>query len=144
MTLRGWILLGAIVALVVALVVGYVSDPFGWRRNALVKAQQGQATATGQAAVSTGQTAATQDAAAIADQGRARDTRTIIIRETNREAIHTAPGADVRLDRELVRRSRVGLCKYRAHAGDAGCAEVRATGAAELPPAGPAGASATP
>jgi hypothetical protein len=144
MTARGWLLLGAVAAIALALLVGYASDPFGWRRNALAKAQQGQATAAGQAAVATGQSAAATDAAAIADAGRARDTRTIIIRETNRDAIRTAPGADARLDPELVRRARLGLCRFGAYADDAGCAEMRAAGAAELPPARAGGGAATP
>jgi hypothetical protein len=143
-TARSWLLLGAVAALAAALVIGYNADPFGWRKNALVKAQQGQALATGQAAVATGQAAATQDAAAIADAGRARDTRTIIIRETNREAIRTAPGADARLDPELMRRARLGLCRYRAHAADAQCAAVRPADPAKLPPAGSGAGPATP
>lgn len=137
-----WSLL--VLAVVVLLVIGYNSDPFGWRRGALTKAQQGQATATGQAAVATGQAAASSDAAAILDAGRPRDTRTIVIRETNRDQILSAPGATTPLDLELVRRARVGLCNYRAHAGDAGCAEVRPVGAGELPAASQTGASATP
>jgi len=144
MSFRAALALATALALGAALVVGYVSDPFGWRKNALTKAQQGQATATGQAAVATGQAAAATDAAAIADAGRARDTRTIIIRETNREAIRTAPGANARLDPELMRRARLGLCRYRAHAADAQCAAVRPADPAKLPPAGAGAGPATP
>lgn len=139
------IIAGIVLSIVAGLLIaGYFADPFGWRRNALGKAQQGQAVAEGQATVATGQSAASADAAAITDTGRARDTQTIIIHERNADAIRTAPGADAPLNPELVRRARLGLCQYAAYAGDPGCAEMRPTDPGELPQAGGSGGAATP
>lgn len=115
-----------------------------WTLRSAGKARQTAAVATGRAEVAEGQSDAYRDAAAITDAGVIRDRQTIIIRESNRDAIQTAPGASDALDPELVRRARVGLCQYRQYAGDAECATMRAADPEQLPATSPPGPAATP
>jgi hypothetical protein len=112
---------------------GWVSDPFGFLHHQVAKAKQTAAVATGQAGVATGQTAATSDAALIADKGRARDTITVQIHEANHAAVLQASGAGVRLDPAVIAAANRGLCRYASYAGDPDCAAMRAADPPELP-----------
>lgn len=141
--------LAALAALVLAVLVlrnvgGWLNDPFRWKARdaaeAKVDAAQGQA--DGMSGRAQGELVAA--GAAIADRGRDRDARTVTIREVNRDAIRSSPGANAPLDPRLVVRWRDGLCEYDAYNGDPACAPVLADDSAELPPARPARAASTP
>jgi len=136
--------IGRTIGVLAALVAATVA--FGWwSYHRGQNAEKGRsAAAEGRAAVSAGQAAASGDAAKITDAAVTRDRIIERTHEINRQTIITAPGADAPLDRELLRRARVGLCGHAAYAGDPGCAELRAADRAVLPPAGSAGRPPSP
>lgn len=145
----GLYVLAAIVALVLAVLVlrsvgGWLNDPFGWKARdaAQAKTDAVQGRADGMSGRAQGDLIAA--GAAIADKGRDRDARTVVIREANRDAIRSSPGADAPLDPRLVARWRSGLCDYAAYHDDPACVAMRAGGPGELPEARPRGTPATP
>mgnify|MGYP007100107939 CR=1 FL=1 len=139
-----WIAIFIVGAMGILALAQVISDPFGVQKRRLDQAVAAAVKAQGEAAVAQGQAAAQADAAGIAEKGAARETQTIIIREANRDAIQSAPGAGVRLDPALVSTGNRGLCRYAVYAGHPGCAEVRPADPAELPQAGPSGGPSTP
>lgn len=93
--------------------------------NAHKAARSATAEARGGQIVAEGGAAAAVDAVGIADAGRARDDRTIIIQRENAHDLQTAPGADAPVDPELLRRLARGMCRYASTAADPACAELR-------------------
>lgn len=114
--------LAVVLAGCAALAVGGVAVNT-WNAGQTAKTQV--AAAQGGQAVAEGGAKAAGDAVEIADAGRQRDDRTIIIHERNAHDLQTAPGADAPLDDELVRRLARGMCRYASAAGDPGCDELR-------------------
>lgn len=88
------------------------------------------------AIVASGQVAAMQSAAEIADAGAQRQAVDITVHQDNAHAIQAAPGSAVRLDPALNAAGRRGLCRYPAYADDPGCAGLRPDHPAALPPTG--------
>lgn len=128
----------AVLVVLIGLVVliRWIGDPLGLGKRKLDKAENTAAVATGQAVVADAKALTAADVATIVEAARQRDGATIVIRENNRDAILTAPGADARLDPALVQRINRGLCRYDANAADPRCAALRGSDTAELPEAG--------
>lgn len=129
--LEGW-LIGATIALLIvaAVVVEIVS-----LRHDLAVARAQTQVAKDTSVVVSGQAAAAQSAASIADAGTQRDALTITVHQDNAHAIAAAPGASARIDPALNAAGRGGLCRYAAYAGDPGCAGLLAGDPALVPPA---------
>jgi hypothetical protein len=142
-TAAGWKLAGyvagGVLVLILALALlrglGVKFDPFHFGEHQLAAAQQGEAKAKGEAAVSEGQAGAQHQAATIADSGARRDELAITIHTENAHALQTAPGAAAGVSPDLNRAGRRGLCKYQSYVDDPACAGLRGPDPTELPKA---------
>jgi hypothetical protein len=144
-TLVKWGVSALLVLILVGAIGGFLADPFGWRKAHLHKVEAQAATATGEAAVSSGQAKAAADAAAIVDRSTIRERDIERIHEVTRENILSQPGADQPLDPRLVGAARRGLCQYLvAYRDDPACVELRASDPAVVPGAGPSGSADPP
>lgn len=114
--------LGVVLAVAAVLAIGGVVVN-SWNAGKVAKTEA--AVARARQVVAQGGAAAASDAVGIADAGRQRDDRVVIIQRENAHDLQTAPGADAPLDDELVRRLARGMCRYASVSGDPGCAEVR-------------------
>jgi hypothetical protein len=132
----------AVVALVAAAAMGGAGAIYWSGRQAGAAAARPEAAAAvAQAAARAAQAGAALDAGAILDRSAERARVTVTIEGDHRAAIQAAPGADARLDVDLLAAARRGLCQYAAYAAVPGCA-VLAADPAELPPARGAGPAA--
>lgn len=129
LTVRNGMLAGA--ALVVAGSLLYARAEHAGR----MADQQKLNTAHAQATQAAAQTQTGQQAAAIADQGRAKADVTVHIQQENSNALLTATGAQQGVDPQLYAALIGGLCRYAVAAGDPRCAGLRKPDTAVVPPA---------
>jgi hypothetical protein len=102
----------------------------------LAKAQVKVQVEADQNAVASGQAAAVQAAASVADQGAQHAAIDITLHQDNQHAIQAASGAAAPLAPALNAAGRLGLCRYDAYASDPACAGLRVDHPAQLPQAG--------
>lgn len=129
-----------VVALIIVAAVGWIWWSNHAAKNLAVKEETKAAVATVDAA----QTKAAAEAQQIVVAGETRNHVDLTIHQENANAIAAAPGASDALPADVVRAARLGLCRHPAYAADPGCAGLRPSDPAVVPPADPAGAADQP
>ncbi|WP_337186685.1 hypothetical protein [Phenylobacterium sp.] len=124
LTPRAWAVL-ALAVVVLALFAWAVSSP----------ARRAAAGAKVEAAAAAARARAAGDAVVVVVDGAARDSRTDRLTQETSDAIDALPGARQRLDPELNRAGRHGLCQYAAYRQHPDC--LQRPVARELPQADP-------
>ncbi|MGE7198527.1 hypothetical protein [Brevundimonas naejangsanensis] len=113
LTAAGWLAV-ACLALALILLTMCVADD---RQRAADRTRQEEAGQT----LAEGRTAAAQDASAIRDRADACDQSTNDLSRSNRDAILSSPGADVRLDPRLDDAARRAICLRQSARDDLQC-----------------------
>lgn len=112
-TAAKWTLIIAALALALCWAAWAITEP-GRQKALAEQAKAGQV-------VSEGQTRAATQASEIIDRASTRQAHTEETARKNADAIRSAPGGDVVIDRGLADVGRRGLCQYSASAGDPAC-----------------------
>lgn len=108
-----WTLILAALALALCWAAWAITEP-GMQKALAEQAKAGQV-------VSEGQTRAATQASEIIDRASTRQAHTEETARKNADAIRSAPGGDVIIDRGLAAVGRRGLCQYSASSGDPAC-----------------------
>ena len=112
-TAAKWVLIIAGITLALCWAAWAITEP-GRQKALAEQAKAGQV-------VSEGQTRAATQASEIIDRASTRQAHTEETARKNADAIRSAPGGDVVIDRGLADVGRRGLCQYSASAGDPAC-----------------------
>lgn len=112
-TAAKWTLIIAALALALCWAAWAITEP-GRQKALAEQAKAGQV-------VSEGQTRAATQASEIIDRASTRQAHTEETARKNADAIRSAPGGDVLIDRNLADVGRRGLCQYSASNGDPAC-----------------------
>ena len=112
-TAAKWVLIIAGITLALCWAAWAITEP-GRQKALAEQAKAGQV-------VSEGQTRAATQASEIIDRAATRQAHTEETARKNADAIRSAPGGDVIIDRGRADVGRRGLCSYSASAGDPAC-----------------------